>query len=132
MTMAKSLDRRLAAILAGRYTPDDFIIADAKDADMAKGVAAGGPPRDARGRAGPGFRTRRAYLDDMAAVVQQGVIDILLASASSGERLAQGGASRRAPSPSPSAPTTRPTSGWRAAAATPRCRRAPSAARASS
>ena len=87
----KSLDRRLASILAGRYAPDDFIIADAKDADMAKGVTAGGPPRDAQGRTGAGFKTRRAYLDDMAAVVKQGEVDILLASASSGERLAQEG-----------------------------------------
>lgn len=87
----KSLDRKLANILAGRYAPDDFIIADAKDAEMAKGVTAGGPPRDARGRPGPGFKTRRAYLDDMVAVVKQGVVDILLTSASAGERLAQEG-----------------------------------------
>jgi hypothetical protein len=87
----RSLDRRLASILAGRYTPDDFIIADAKDPDMAKGVTAAGPPRDAQGRAGPGFKTRRAFLDDMAAVVKQGEVDILLASASNGERLAQEG-----------------------------------------
>ena len=33
----KALDRKLATILAGGYTPDDFIIADAKDADMAFG-----------------------------------------------------------------------------------------------
>ncbi len=83
----KSLDRKLASILAGRYTPDDFILADAKDPDMAKGVTPAGAPRDAQGRAGPGFKTRRAFLDDMAAVVKQGEVDILLASASNGERL---------------------------------------------
>ena len=38
--MTRRLDRKLDAILAGRYTPDDSIIADAKDADMAFGVAA--------------------------------------------------------------------------------------------
>jgi len=38
----KALDRKLATILAGGYTHDDFIIADAKDADMAFGVAAAG------------------------------------------------------------------------------------------
>ncbi len=87
----KSLDRRLANIRAGRYTLDDFIIADAKDSDMAKGVAAAGPPRDGRGRPDPGFKTRRAFLDDMAAVVKQGEVDILLASASNGERLVREG-----------------------------------------
>ena len=39
----RRLDRKLAGILAGRYIPDDFVIADAKDADMAFGVTAAGP-----------------------------------------------------------------------------------------
>ncbi len=36
----KSLDRRLAKILAGANKPTDFIIADAKDADISVGVMA--------------------------------------------------------------------------------------------
>ncbi|MGI9137272.1 MAG: hypothetical protein ACR2JS_09495 [Candidatus Nanopelagicales bacterium] len=83
----RRLDRKLASILAGTYTADDFIIADAKDADMAFGVQAPGVvPGD------PGqFKTRSAYLDDMRALVQQGELDILLTSASNGERLSGDG-----------------------------------------
>ena len=33
-----SLDRKLASILAGAYSPADFVIADAKDADMASAI----------------------------------------------------------------------------------------------
>ena len=39
----RDLDRKLATIAEGRYTPDDFVIADAKDADMSGGVPAAGP-----------------------------------------------------------------------------------------
>lgn len=39
----KDLDRKLAKIHAGKYKPTDFIIADAKDADMAFGVMAPAP-----------------------------------------------------------------------------------------
>ncbi|MGA2826081.1 MAG: hypothetical protein ABSF03_08150 [Streptosporangiaceae bacterium] len=85
--------------MAGRYTPDDFVIADAKDADMALGLACAGPvtgvpagAAGAAGTAGPGrHRTRGEYLGAMRALVAQGDIDILLASASNGERLAGDG-----------------------------------------
>lgn len=103
----RALDRKLAAIREGAYTPNDFILADAKDGDMAMGVAAPGPvrpnsPSPSRnpGRASGGydqvsasttFKTRRAYLDAMAANVHQGEIDILLASASNAERLTNEG-----------------------------------------
>ena len=43
----KSLDQKLVRIRAGNYTPADFIIADAKDPDMAFGIACPGPARDA-------------------------------------------------------------------------------------
>ena len=81
----RRLDRKLASILAGRYVPDDFVIADAKDADMAFGVTAAGP------LPGGGHRTRDAYLDAMRALVAQGELDILLTSASNGERIAADG-----------------------------------------
>jgi hypothetical protein len=69
------------------------VIADAKDADMAFGVTAPGSVTGApAGTAGPGrYRTRAAYLDAMRALVAQGVLDILLTSASNGERLAADG-----------------------------------------
>jgi DhnA family fructose-bisphosphate aldolase class Ia len=82
--MSRRLDRKLDAILAGRYTPDDFIIADAKDADMAFGVAAPGPVPG-------GFRTRAVYLDHMRELVAADALDILLTSASNGERVASDG-----------------------------------------
>jgi len=86
----RRLDRKLGHIAAGRYTPDDFVIADAKDADMAFGLTAAGPVTGAP--AGPGrYRTRGEYLDAMRALVAQGELDIILTSASNGERLSQDG-----------------------------------------
>ena len=88
------LKRKLASIIAGRYTPADFILADAKDADMAFGVAAPGPvpgkPAEGSGRPGH-YRTRPTYLEAMRAGIRGGAIDILLASASNGERLVADG-----------------------------------------
>src|ERR1700758_4915481 len=96
----RRLDRKLDAITAGRYTPGDFVIADAKDADMAFGLTSAGPAGPARtvGSAGPArtagsgrYRTRGEFLDDMRALVAQGELDIMLTSAANGERLAQEG-----------------------------------------
>ena len=36
--MEKTLDTKLEKIRRGQYKPDDFIIADAKDADMGGGI----------------------------------------------------------------------------------------------
>jgi hypothetical protein len=91
----RRLDRKLDAITAGRYTPGDFVLADAKDADMAFGLTSAGPsgPSRAGGAAGAGpYRTRGDFLDDMRALVAQGELDIMLTSASNGERMAQDGA----------------------------------------
>ncbi|GMA38379.1 hypothetical protein [Mobilicoccus caccae] len=83
----RSLDRKLTAILAGGYSPRDFVIADAKDADMSTGLCSAGPRRDAGG-AVVGYRSRADFLQDMVDQIEQGDIDILLASASNAERLA--------------------------------------------
>ena len=90
----RDLDRKLATIADGHYTPDDFVIADAKDADMGSGLTAAGPvPGADPAAAGPGVhRTRGAYLDAMRALAAQGEIDVLLTSASNGEVLAAEGA----------------------------------------
>jgi hypothetical protein len=95
-TSDRRLDRKLSAIAAGRYTPEDFIIADAKDADMAFGLTSGGPASGAPGgTAGPGrYRTRGDYLGAMRALVAHDELDIILTSASNGERLASDGALR--------------------------------------
>ena len=82
---AKTLDTKLARIAAD---PDcgDFILADAKDADMAFGVAAPGRSPEYHGQEGR-FRTLHEYREHMRANVRQGLIDIMLMSASSNEVL---------------------------------------------
>ena len=87
----KSLDRKLAKILAGAYKPTDFIIADAKDADMSVGVMAPAPfPGKEIGASGPGvYRSRQEYIGHMRTLIEQGDIDIMLTSASNGEVLAK-------------------------------------------
>lgn len=89
MTAERRLDRKLTAIHEGRYTAADFILADAKDADMAFGVMSPGTlPGSAFGDLGPGhYRTRPGYLDDMVAQIDLGQFDIMLTSASNGEQL---------------------------------------------
>jgi hypothetical protein len=84
--MQKSLDRKLARILADPSCRD-FILADAKDADMAFGLAAPGrSPEHHSGEAR--FRTLAEYRQLMREIVAQGLVDIMLMSASSNEVLA--------------------------------------------
>jgi hypothetical protein len=83
--MEKSLDRKLARILADPACRD-FILADAKDADMAFGLAA--PGRSPEYHAGEArFRTLQEYRQLMRDIVRQGLVDIMLMSASSSEVL---------------------------------------------
>lgn len=84
--MQKSLDRKLANILADSSCRD-FILADAKDADMAFGLAAPGhSPEHYASEAH--FRTLDEYRQLMREIVAQGLVDIMLMSASSNEVLA--------------------------------------------
>lgn len=78
----KTLDSKLARIHAGKYTPKDFIIADAKDGDMGFGATCPGPLRD-----GSGLKTKAQYLEAMTAMTKSGLVDIMLMSASSAEAL---------------------------------------------
>jgi hypothetical protein len=96
----KSLDRKLAEIKANRSSRA-FVIADAKDADMAFGVRAPGPRNylSAQGarpanfspeiwsREEYGFRNLPEFLDIIREVVQQGLVDIMLMSAYVSEQL---------------------------------------------
>ena len=78
----KSLDQKLANIHADPYGAKDFILADAKDADMAAGMAA--PGKDARtGK----MRSLAEYRDQMREVTRQGLVDIMLMSCSTSEEL---------------------------------------------
>ena len=98
--MIRSLDQKLAAIHAQPQTKA-FILADAKDADMAFGVRAPGPrsylarqgARPAQfspevwSRAEYGYRNLPEFLDIIREVVQQGLVDIMLMSAYVNEQL---------------------------------------------
>jgi len=94
--MIRRLDRKLLSITAGRYTPDDFVLADAKDADMAFGVPSAGQVAGADLKSdtatAPGrYRSREDLLGDARTLVGHGLIDMLLLSASNGERLVADG-----------------------------------------
>jgi len=96
----KSLDTKLAEIKADPSSRA-FILADAKDADMAFGVRSPGPrsylslrgERPARfspeiwSRAEYGYRNLPEFLDIIREVVKQGVVDIMLMSAYVSEQL---------------------------------------------
>jgi hypothetical protein len=100
-SFAKSLDLKLAEIRANPASKA-FIIADAKDADMAFGVRAPGPrgylakrgERPARfspeiwSREEFGYRNLPEFLDIIREVVHQGMVDIMLMSAYVTEQLA--------------------------------------------
>src|SRR6185295_11686448 len=97
----KSLDAKLAEIKANPASRA-FILADAKDADMAFGVRAPGPRHYLAGRGmrpaqfSPevwnreefGYRNLPEFLDIIREVVGQGVVDIMLMSAYVSEQLA--------------------------------------------
>ena len=81
--MKKSLDRKLARIREGTYSPADFIIADAKDGDMGGGITAFGPAGDGSGHC----RSFPDHLEAMREVTRTGLVDIMLMSPSAAERL---------------------------------------------
>jgi hypothetical protein len=83
--MQKSMDEKLARIHADPACRD-FIIADAKDADMAFGMAAPGRSPEHHAHEAR-FRTLDEYRQVMREIVQQGLVDIMLMSASSNEVL---------------------------------------------
>src|SRR5438874_9620892 len=96
----KSLDAKLTEIKANPSSRA-FIIADAKDADMAFGVRAPGPRSylslrgERAARFSPeiwtrdefGYRNLPEFLDIIREVVQQGIVDVMLMSAYVNEQL---------------------------------------------
>jgi hypothetical protein len=84
--MQKSLDRKLAAIHADPSGAKEFILADAKDADMAFGISATGfsPERWESDRP---YRTLEEYREEMRQIVHQGLVDIMLMSVSTSDAL---------------------------------------------
>ena len=83
----KTLDAKLAAIRAGSYKSTDFIIADAKDGDIGFGAAAPGPEPADPTRPKP----RAAHLQAIREMTRSGLVDIMLLSASTCERLSEEG-----------------------------------------
>ncbi len=80
--MQKTLDQKIARIRANPSGASDFILADAKDADMAAGMATAGKD-PATGR----LKSLSEYRDQMREIVKQGLIDIMLMSASTNDLL---------------------------------------------
>jgi len=84
--MPKTLDQKLARI-ARDPSCRDFILADAKDADMAFGLSS--PGRSPEHYAGEArFKTLDDYRDQIRQIVQQELVDIMLMSVSTSDVLA--------------------------------------------
>ncbi|AQU88693.1 hypothetical protein B0W47_16000 [Komagataeibacter nataicola] len=83
-------ETKIARMAAGTDTRADFILADAKDADMAAGISAMGRNRTMGGLSP--YRGRDEYLDDIRAMLELDVVDIMLVSASTLETLVHEGA----------------------------------------
>lgn len=82
----KSLDQKLAAIHADPSGCREFIIADAKDADMAFGI--GAPGKSPESHAGEvRMRTLAEYREQIREITRQGFVDIMLMSASTSYQL---------------------------------------------
>lgn len=83
----KSLDVKLAKIHADPFNNKEFIIADAKDADVAYGVAAPGRRSPEYHHGELPFKSIQEYREMMREVTRQGLVDIMLMSPSSNEVL---------------------------------------------
>src|SRR5438128_8749863 len=82
----KSLDVKLRRIYADPRRAKDFILADAKDADMALAIGAPGRSPEKHGRE-VRFRSLQEYRDIIEQIVAQGLVDIMLMSAATSEVL---------------------------------------------
>lgn len=92
MAVTKTLNEKLKSIHADPHGSKEFIIADAKDADMAFGIPA---PGEIRKELSPEnhnhemrFKTLAEYRNQIRQVIDQQIVDIVLMSASTCEQLA--------------------------------------------
>ncbi|MBM4070624.1 MAG: hypothetical protein FJ271_16960 [Planctomycetes bacterium] len=84
--MQKSLDEKLSRIHADPHGCKDFILADAKDADMALSI--GAPGRSPEAHAGEvRHRSLQEFRDIIEQIVEAKLVDIMLMSASTSEVL---------------------------------------------
>lgn len=81
----KRPDQKIASILADPSGAKDFIIADAKDADMAFGITAPRPQsgscRRGHSESEGGWKTLDRYLQQIRDLIRQDIVDIVLLSA---------------------------------------------------
>jgi hypothetical protein len=85
--ITKSLDAKLARIHADPHGCKDFILADAKDADMA--LAIGAPGKSPEAHSGElRYRTLAQFREIIEQIVEQNLVDIMLMAASTSEVLA--------------------------------------------
>jgi len=83
----KLLDTKLKNIRSGDYKPSDFIIADAKDADMGGGRRAPGFIREENGKLTQKPASYDSYLNKMKEMTKSQMVDVMLMSMTSAERL---------------------------------------------
>lgn len=83
----KSFDKKFNNITSSNYSPKDFIIADAKDADMAAGIRATGFIRKNNGEPTKEPAPYANYLTKIEEMTNSGLVDIMLMSMTSAERL---------------------------------------------
>lgn len=88
------LDQKLSRIRSGAYKKSDFIIADAKDGDMGPSLTSSAPKR-AKDGTWNRYHTREEFLDNIQAVVEQDIVDIMLVSVSNLEKLTERGAFKK-------------------------------------
>lgn len=86
MTVQKSLDVKLARIHADPHGCKDFILADAKDADMALSIGAPGRSPESH-PAEVKYRSLAEFRDIVRRIVHEKLVDIMLMSASTSEAL---------------------------------------------
>lgn len=84
--MKKSLDEKLSRIHADPHRAKDFILADAKDPDLALGIGATGRSPESHA-AETRYRSLQEFRDQIEQIVEQGLVDIMLMSAHTNEIL---------------------------------------------
>ncbi len=85
--VTKILDERLARIHANPHGGNDFILADAKDADMALSIGAPGKSPERWPDGEIRHKTLAEFREQIVEIVEQGLVDIMLMSASTSEIL---------------------------------------------
>src|SRR5262245_32759036 len=84
--MPKSLDQKLTRIHADPHGAKDFILADAKDPDMALGI--GAPGKSPEAHSGEvRYRSLQEFRDIITQIIEQELVDIMLMSAHTNEIL---------------------------------------------